>query len=86
MASMLKDFKCDYHRNGICGIGFWNCYFTHEKIPMRAVVFLNDDSKAEYYAVTSDEVHQRWRGDHFIDDLIYSIKETQKKVLANTEA
>lgn len=63
------------HRNGICGAGFYVCDFVwsdneNSQIEARAVVFPNrrDETKIpEYYAVTTLDPKEAWRGDHFID-------------------
>jgi len=72
-ANELKNFRCRYHRNGVAGAGFYACSFLYRAQPMRAVVFETDDNErpefAGFYAVTSDSVEERWRGDHFIGAL-----------------
>ncbi len=64
-----------YHRNGVCGEGFYAVDFIwsdgdFKNQKARAVIFPNGDEKPTHYAITSiDDISDRWRGDHFIDDL-----------------
>jgi len=64
-AKDLIGFSCRYHRNGICGAEFHACAFTFQGRAMRAVVF---EGEAQC-AVLSDDIDERWRGDHFADAL-----------------
>jgi hypothetical protein len=61
----LKNFNVSYHRNGISGNGFHLCRFTYrpngQPIEMQAVVFAGQGN----VAVTSERLHDRWRGDQF---------------------
>jgi hypothetical protein len=62
----------EYHRNGICGIGFYVCDFSFsddysQGLDARAVVFENGDGMPDHYAVTTSDPSEKWRGDHFID-------------------
>lgn len=77
---MYKGIKIDrvidhkYHRNGICGAGFFAVDFIwsdgdFKNQKARAIIFPNGDDKPEYYSITSEDISDRWRGDHFIDDL-----------------
>ncbi len=63
--SDIRGFLATYHRNGICGIGFYLCSFTFrdgkEWIELRATVFPDKGT----VAVFSDNCVQRWRGDDF---------------------
>ena len=65
---------CQYHRNGICGVGFHVVDFTWEddfNIAMtgRAIIFANGEKRPTHYAITTKDPAERWRGDHFIDVL-----------------
>lgn len=66
----LEKFAFTYHRNGIMGHSFTACGFEYMGIPMRAVVF-----DAKTYAVTSGDLADRWRGDHFINAIEARIAE-----------
>ena len=61
----------EYHRNGVCGIGFHVIDFTWSDADFceksRAIVFDNGDEKPTHYAVTTSDPQEKWRGDHFID-------------------
>lgn len=71
----FHNFEARYHRNGICGVGFYACKFLyvdergHAIDEIMAAYFPKEGRTAEYYAVMSDDVGCRWRGDHFVDDL-----------------
>lgn len=60
-----------YHRNGVCGVGFYVVDFTSPDIdgPARAILFPNGDKTPTYYAITTQDPADTWRGDHFIDAL-----------------
>lgn len=61
----IRQFDARYHRNGICGTGFYLCSFKFlrglEAVGMRAVVFPDPGN----VAVMSDNISVRWRGDDF---------------------
>lgn len=64
----------EYHRNGICGVGFYVCDFSWSDewntcLEARDVVFENGDGVPDHYAITTHDPSEKWRGDHFIDHL-----------------
>jgi hypothetical protein len=72
----------DFHRNGVCGMGFYvvDFVFSDEElsdIAARAIIFPDDEKTPTYYAITTEDICDKWRGDHFIDDLwnLIQIKE-----------
>ena len=71
----IKNFEARYHRNGICGEGFYACQFEHGGETLRAILFPkrddnDDESKTPVqYAIIGADLSDRWRGDHFVDDL-----------------
>ena len=76
----------DYHRNGVCGLGFYVADFLFSdsacninKMPARAILFINNDEKPTHYAITTEDRHDCWRGDHFIDDLWQQIQSMEKQ-------
>jgi hypothetical protein len=71
---------CEYHRNGICGVGFniVDFVWSDKDFPAtkaRAIVFDNGDEKPTHYAITTQDPQEKWRGDHFIDQLWPLIQE-----------
>ena len=73
-----KVLGCEYHRNGICGIGFYVVDFiiwSNENV--RAILFSNGDEKPTHYAIVSEDISHKWRGDHFIDVIWDFIKERE---------
>lgn len=70
----------DYHRNGVCGVGFHVLDFVWsdddwKQVKARAIAFSNGDEMPEYYSITTENPSDKWRGDHFIDLLWPIIKE-----------
>jgi hypothetical protein len=71
---------CEYHRNGIGGVGFHIVDFvwSDKDFPAteaRAIVFDNGDEDPTHYAITTEDPEQKWRGDAFIDYLWPLIQE-----------
>ena len=66
-----------YHRNGICGEGFFAANITwqyeDDNQPQHGVMIAfprhvkGRRLKPTHYALTTQDVTQTWRGDHFID-------------------
>ena len=82
----IRNLQKSYHRNGICGMGFYNCSFEADTgpesgwQPFNAIVFPKPESQDEdwYYAVTTPgDINQKWRGDHFVDALWALIREQE---------
>ena len=74
---------CEYHRNGVCGVGFNVVDFVWSdrdftKIKARAIVFSNGDEYPTHYSVTTDDPLEKWRGDHFIN-LLWPIIEQKSE-------
>jgi hypothetical protein len=77
-----KLINVEYHRNGVCGIGFYAVDFVwsdydFDNLTARAIIFApNDDdgSLPSHYAITTEDVTDRWRGDRFIGLLWHAIK------------
>ena len=73
----IQLLETKYHRNGVCGIGFIAADFIwsdddYKNVKARAIIFEDDlDSRDKpiRYAITSENVSDCWRGDHFIDQL-----------------
>ena len=70
----MKFLSTKYHRNGVCGIGFYRVDFEDDGEKLLALVFPPDDDdvaegkRPESYAVVNPEnMNARYRGDHFID-------------------
>lgn len=62
-----------WHRNGVCGIGFVVVEFTfsdgeHTDKPAKMVIFHPEGEGAtpEHYAVITDDTSEKWRGDWFL--------------------
>lgn len=83
--SALKNIRYSYHRNGVCGAGFYVCLFDwkdgKQLRHMQAVIFPEGDCHCAVFDV--DELSRgniafaqgnSWRGDHFIDELQAHIK------------
>jgi hypothetical protein len=75
---MLKNFKAQFHRNGVFGEGFYCCEFDHEDGQrLMAVVFgdiVDEGQSPDSYAViTPDDIHERWRGDVFIGEIVQAL-------------
>lgn len=72
--SDLRRFQASYHRNGVAGEGFYLCRFLYGRgaktVEMQAVVF----NTRGCVAVTSKDIHERWRGDDFEPALREAIK------------
>ena len=80
----INPSKIAYHRNGVCGAGFYAVDFTTDIegriIAFRGIVFpheSNGDAAPEYYTVTSEDPSDCWRGDYFIDALCKAINASQ---------
>ena len=61
----------DYHRNGVCGVGFHVLDFIWsdddwKQIKARAIAFSNGDEMPDHYSITTEDPTEKWRGDHFI--------------------
>jgi hypothetical protein len=88
----MKIEQLAYHRNGVCGQGFWTAIYTHDDAPGRflATVFpqrgncavINLDLIADY-GVTFGQ--NSWRGDTHETDLraAIAIEETKPYVAIN---
>ncbi len=65
----LKFHNVRYHRNGVAGEGFYCVRFTYrdgrKNHDMQAIVF---DHPGQC-AVTTADPNERWRGDHFEDQI-----------------
>ena len=74
-----KIINYDYHRNGVCGIGFYAVDFVwsdrdYTNMTARAILFSNGDDTPTHYALTTEDVTDHWRGDHFVDVLWHEIQ------------
>lgn len=92
MSMGLKNIRCDYHRNGVSGEGFWVCLFHWEKRPMMGVLF---GEKGQCAVFDVDELAREniqfakgnsWRGDDFEPELRLAILEQEKKDQAEVDA
>jgi hypothetical protein len=89
----LSNFEAKYHRNGVCGRGFYSCRFTVKNdSAFSGIIFTatvwpkpEDPTKEDwYYAITRADqpVAEAWRGDHFVDAIWDAIKALGDDVFA----
>ncbi len=84
----LKIEKIDFHRNGVCGLGFFAAVFVcpETKKRMVASVFETPGAVAVYDIDLLNQPKSiefgfnSWRGDHYEDELRAAIKKHVKKI------
>lgn len=86
MDRLCQNIVVNHHRNGVSGIPFYVCTFTHEGQPMMGVVF--DVEEFGHCAVFNTDkigkgdvafMSNSWRGDQFEPELRRAIVKRNKR-------